>query len=211
MQKKSYKILAYLCELRPDYMDEHVQEVLDVLQSSKSSMGKQAWPGPRASAAERGRLGCLYGHCLSGGPIPLLSGRATSLSAARRYRLRCLKAVTLILLDQDEFEVSPSADDEPRSTREVTAQDFNPSQSLAALPVGHSCGPISGLCPAGGGLAAVRTHPWSEGGEQEDPRSRLPALGRGGWAHARSRATKHRHGSGSSWCVRAVHRSSERR
>ena len=58
MQKKSYKILAYLCELRPDYMDEHVQEVLDVLQSSKS-MGKHGRGPGHLLQRERGLAACM--------------------------------------------------------------------------------------------------------------------------------------------------------
>ena len=58
IQKKSYKILAYLCESRLDFVQPHFQEVLQVL----------------------------------------LQGTATAVSAAKRYRLRCLKAAILELV-----------------------------------------------------------------------------------------------------------------
>ncbi|GAB4822579.1 hypothetical protein N2152v2_009625 [Parachlorella kessleri] len=57
VQKKAYKILAYICEHRGAYMEAHFQDVLETV----------------------------------------VAGMATSVSAAKRYRLRCLKAVILAL------------------------------------------------------------------------------------------------------------------
>ena len=57
MQKKAYKVLAYICEHRQDFLLPHFGEVLAELQA----------------------------------------GVTSSMSAAKRFRLRCLKAVILLL------------------------------------------------------------------------------------------------------------------
>ncbi len=57
VQKKAYKVLAYICEHRPDFLLPHFGEVLAELQA----------------------------------------GVTSSMSAAKRFRLRCLKAVILLL------------------------------------------------------------------------------------------------------------------
>lgn len=60
-QKKSYKVLAYILESRPDFYNNHFQDLL----------------------------------------IVLLEGSSNSLSASKRYRLRCLKAAILSLLEEN--------------------------------------------------------------------------------------------------------------
>lgn len=65
IQKKAYKILAYVCESRPDYYRETFTELL----------------------------------------VALLQGQPTAVSAAKRYRLQCLKAVLLETLDPDGPEI----------------------------------------------------------------------------------------------------------
>lgn len=57
VQKKAYKLVAYICEQRPDFLQQHCQDLLD----------------------------CM------------LAGVVTSISAAKQYRLRCLKALILLL------------------------------------------------------------------------------------------------------------------
>ena len=54
MQKRAYRLLAYICARRPDFTRAHLGEVLGAL----------------------------------------LAGVATSLSAAKRYRLHCLQVLT---------------------------------------------------------------------------------------------------------------------
>ncbi len=66
VQKKSYKIMAYLCESRPDFSEPNFAAVLSAL----------------------------------------ADGTATAVSAAKRYRLRCLKAAILDLVRPD----GPQAD-----------------------------------------------------------------------------------------------------
>lgn len=68
IQKKAYKILAYMCESRPDFVQPHFQGVLQVL----------------------------------------LEGTATAVSAAKRYRLRCLKAAILEVVQWDGPELDLS-------------------------------------------------------------------------------------------------------
>jgi ribosomal RNA-processing protein 12 len=76
VQKKSYKIIAYLCESRQDFVHPHFTDVLDVL----------------------------------------LRGTSTAVSAAKRYRLRCLKAAILELVtwEGEELDLSslPGFEDE---------------------------------------------------------------------------------------------------
>ena len=69
IQKKSYKIMAYVCESRPDFVVPHAQAVVEVL----------------------------------------LGGGSAALSAAKRYRLRCLKAI-IIELVQNENGVADALD-----------------------------------------------------------------------------------------------------
>ncbi|DBA66455.1 TPA: hypothetical protein ACH3X2_002431 [Trebouxia sp. C0005] len=64
-QKKAYKLVAYICEHRPDFLRAHCQDMTD----------------------------CL------------LAGVVTSMSAAKRYRLRCLKALILLLQSNDAPEI----------------------------------------------------------------------------------------------------------
>ncbi|KAL0054199.1 hypothetical protein WJX82_005285 [Trebouxia sp. C0006] len=64
-QKKAYKLVAYICEHRPDFLRTHCQDMTD----------------------------CL------------LAGVVTSMSAAKRYRLRCLKALILLLQSNDAPEI----------------------------------------------------------------------------------------------------------
>mmetsp|Transcript_19672 Transcript_19672/g.54892 ORF Transcript_19672/g.54892 Transcript_19672/m.54892 type:complete len:1497 (+) Transcript_19672:183-4673(+) len=64
MQKKSYKVLAYLCEHRPGFLRAHVKEVLNLV------------VGPNA---------------------------ATASSASKRYRMRCLKPLILILSGKESI------------------------------------------------------------------------------------------------------------
>ena len=63
MQKKCYKVLAYVCEQRPDFRDAHFQDVLDALMAGMPSS---------VSAAKRNRLRCLKAAVLAmarpGGP-----------------------------------------------------------------------------------------------------------------------------------------------
>jgi ribosomal RNA-processing protein 12 len=68
IQKKSYKIIAYLCESRQDFVHPHFTDVLGVL----------------------------------------LQGTGTAVSAAKRYRLRCLKAsiLELVTWEGDELDLS---------------------------------------------------------------------------------------------------------
>ncbi|KAK9818389.1 hypothetical protein WJX72_011834 [[Myrmecia] bisecta] len=57
VQKKAYRVLAYICEQRPDFLQPKFGDMVELL----------------------------------------LAGMATSLSAAKRYRLRCLKAAILAI------------------------------------------------------------------------------------------------------------------
>ncbi|KAK9845416.1 hypothetical protein WJX81_006006 [Elliptochloris bilobata] len=66
VQKRAYRVLAYVCARRADFTREHLGEVLEAL----------------------------------------LAGMATSLSAAKRYRLHCLQAAVLLLLAPDAPAVS---------------------------------------------------------------------------------------------------------
>lgn len=61
VQKRAYKMLAYILEQREDFALSHFQEVLD----------------------------------------SLLLGVASSMSAAKRYRLKCLQVSINTILDQD--------------------------------------------------------------------------------------------------------------
>ena len=65
MQKKAYKLIAYICQHRPDFLKDNCQDVTD----------------------------CL------------LAGVVTSMSAAKRYRLRCLKALILLLQSDEAPEI----------------------------------------------------------------------------------------------------------
>ena len=65
MQKKAYKLIAYVCEHRPDFLRANCQDVTD----------------------------CL------------LAGVVMSMSAAKRYRLRCLKALILLLQSAEAPEI----------------------------------------------------------------------------------------------------------
>ena len=65
MQKKAYKLIAYVCEHRPDFLRANCQDVTD----------------------------CL------------LAGVVMSMSAAKRYRLRCLKALILLLQSTEAPEI----------------------------------------------------------------------------------------------------------
>lgn len=69
MQKKAYKLLAYICEHRADFLLANCQDLTD----------------------------CL------------LAGVITSLSAAKRYRLRCLKALILLLQSNAAPEIHGAA------------------------------------------------------------------------------------------------------
>lgn len=76
IQKKSYKIIAYLCESRQDFVLPHFTDVLRIL----------------------------------------LEGTGTAVSAAKRYRLRCLKAMILELVAWEGEDIDltslPGLDDE---------------------------------------------------------------------------------------------------
>ncbi|KAL3148459.1 hypothetical protein ABBQ38_013906 [Trebouxia sp. C0009 RCD-2024] len=65
VQKKAYKLIAYICHHRPDFLKANCQDVTD----------------------------CL------------LAGVVTSMSAAKRYRLRCLKALILLLQSDEAPEI----------------------------------------------------------------------------------------------------------
>lgn len=65
VQKKAYKLIAYVCEHRPDFLRANCQDVTD----------------------------CL------------LAGVVMSMSAAKRYRLRCLKALILLLQSAEAPEI----------------------------------------------------------------------------------------------------------
>ena len=65
VQKKAYKLIAYVCEHRPDFLRVNCQDVTD----------------------------CL------------LAGVVMSMSAAKRYRLRCLKALILLLQSTEAPEI----------------------------------------------------------------------------------------------------------
>lgn len=65
MQKKAYKLIAYICHHRPDFLKANCQDVTE----------------------------CL------------LAGVVTSMSAAKRYRLRCLKALILLLQGDEAPEI----------------------------------------------------------------------------------------------------------
>ena len=75
MQKKSYKVLAYLCEQRPDFLDPHFQEVVEALLAAAPAS---------LSAAKRNRLRCLKAAVLAmarpGGPAVQAGDGASSSS-----------------------------------------------------------------------------------------------------------------------------------
>ena len=66
VQKKAYKLIAYVCEYRPDFLHANCQDITD----------------------------CL------------LAGVVTSMSAAKRCRLRCLKALILLLQSNEAPQLS---------------------------------------------------------------------------------------------------------
>ena len=83
MQKKCYKVLAYVCEQRHDFLEVNFQDVVDAL----------------------------------------LAGMASSLSAAKRNRLRCLKAAVLAMARPDGPALSgPNLDETAGSRDEATKQ-----------------------------------------------------------------------------------------
>ena len=82
MQKKCYKVLAYVCEQRPDFLEAHFQDVLDAL----------------------------------------MAGMPSSVSAAKRNRLRCLKAAVLAMARPDGPTVQPASDDVGGSRDDATKQ-----------------------------------------------------------------------------------------
>ena len=69
MQKKAYKLVAYICEHRADFLRANCQDMTD----------------------------CL------------LAGVITSMSAAKRYRLSCLKALILLLQSNAAPEIHGAA------------------------------------------------------------------------------------------------------
>jgi hypothetical protein len=81
VQKKCYKVLAYLCEQRPDFLQAHFQQVVSALADA----------------------------------------RAASLSAAKRNRLRCLKAVVLAMARPKGPELE-AGEEEGTSREEATKQ-----------------------------------------------------------------------------------------
>ncbi|KAL4855011.1 RRP12-like protein [Chlorella vulgaris] len=81
VQKKCYKVLAYLCEQRPDFLQAHFQQVVSALADA----------------------------------------RAASLSAAKRNRLRCLKAVVLAMARPEGPELE-AGEEEGTSREEATKQ-----------------------------------------------------------------------------------------
>jgi ribosomal RNA-processing protein 12 len=99
IQKKSYKIIAYLCESRQDFVQSHFTDVLRIL----------------------------------------LKGTGTAVSAAKRYRLRCLKAsiLELITWEGEDIDLSsltltlPGLDDDDEEER----SHFNSGASGARLVI----------------------------------------------------------------------------
>ncbi|PRW60392.1 ARM repeat superfamily [Chlorella sorokiniana] len=82
VQKKSYKVLAYLCEARPDFLQPHFQEVVDAL----------------------------------------LAAQGCALSAAKRNRLRCLKAAVLAMAQPDGPRVAAEEGaDRAEATKQMVA------------------------------------------------------------------------------------------
>lgn len=82
MQKKAYKLVAYICEQRQDFLREQCQEVLD----------------------------------------SMLAGVITSMSAAKQYRLRCLKALILLLQGGDAPDVTMAQGPAGASQTEIKQQ-----------------------------------------------------------------------------------------
>lgn len=84
MQKKCYKVLAYLCEQRSDFLENHFQEVVAALADAQPA----------------------------------------SLSAAKRNRLRCLKAtvVAMALPDGPELEAGENTASRDEATKQVLSR-----------------------------------------------------------------------------------------
>ena len=82
VQKKAYKLVAYICEQRPDFVQQNCQDLLD----------------------------CM------------LAGVVTSISAAKQYRLRCLKALILLLQSNDAPDVTMAQGPADASPTEIKQQ-----------------------------------------------------------------------------------------
>lgn len=82
VQKKAYKLVAYICEQRPDFLKQHCQDLLD----------------------------CM------------LAGVVTSISAAKQYRLRCLKALILLLQSNDAPNVTMAQSPAEATPTEIKQQ-----------------------------------------------------------------------------------------
>jgi ribosomal RNA-processing protein 12 len=104
VQKKCYKVLAYICEQRPDFLEAHFQDVLDAL----------------------------------------MAGMPSSVSAAKRNRLRCLKAAVLAMARPDGPMAQPAGDD-AGSRDDATKQVGLPGFSGVTGVWIHPSGPLGSL------------------------------------------------------------------